>query len=267
MSLVHTALHIKNIGKHLFRPPGYLQDGDVAEFVGEQSTGKSLLMQDLMITCLIPELHGGCGCGVIYFDLDYHFDLLRLVAIIEQKTGASEEDIKLWLKNFNLLHCDSLEQVVITLHSLEPFITNSKVPFGMIILDSISSFFWIDAKNGANSYDKEENLRKVVEVLKDLKEQHRLTILASTQCLTQPDNESTSFGSSFKPFLCRQWQDFVKYQFVLSFKKMKDSSHGDNKIYLVEPIQPRSCAIEFLIKDSGVVYIKSLETKQSSNDL
>lgn len=256
MSVVHTSLHVKNIGKQLFQGPSYLQDGDVVEFIGEQSTGKSSLIQDLLITCLIPETLGGCGCGVIYFDLDYHFDLLKLVSVIEQKTAASEEDIKLWLKSFYLLHCDSLEQVVITLHSLESCIANSKTPFGMIVLDSISSFFWIDAKNNETTFKREENLRKVVNVLKSLKEQYRLTILASTQCLMHPDSAS-SISTNFKTFLCRQWQDFVKYQFFLSFKLVQNSNLSHNKVYSAKSLHSSLPSVEFSIKDSGVVYANS----------
>ena len=250
-------LHVKNIGRDLFQGPGYLQDGDVVEFIGEESTGKSSLLQELMITCLLPSSCGGCGSGVIYFDLDNHFDILRIAGIIESKTGASEEDIKLWLKNLYLLRCNSLEEVVVSLHSLTSLIANNKVPFGMIILDSISSFYWVDVRDGGhNQYSREKKMHKVVDILKDLKERYRLCILASTQILMNCDAKQGN-SPPYKPYLCRSWQNLVKHQYMLRVHK-SNSDHEQCK-YIAQALTSCSKTTHFTISERGVVFVKSSE--------
>ena len=249
------SLHVKNICKELFKAPGYLQDGDVVELVGAQSTGKSSVLQELMIRCLVPSSCGGCGCGVFYFDLDFHFDLLNTVAIMQQKTAASEEDIKLWLKNLHVVRCNSMEQVVISLHALESLLAKSKVPFGMIILDSISSFYWVDQRDGSNHRDKEKNMQKIVEVLKKLKEQFRLCVLASCQSLVQSDNKQSSCVNevSYKPFLSQYWQNFVNYRFLLSCNE--DSLM---QTYTAHSLTHKSFNINFAINEYGVKFLSEL---------
>ena len=251
-----SSLHINNIAKNLFKNPGNLQDGDVVEFIGEQSCGKSSLIQELMITCLLPQSRGGCGCGVVYFDLDCHVDLLQIVSVIEQKTKASEEEIKLWLKNLYLLRCNDMSQVVVTLHSIETLLANSKVPIGMIVIDSISSFYWIDAKNKDN-YFKEKSLRKVVDVLRNIKEQHRLCVIASTQCLVQSENSQVSY----KSFLCQQWLKFVNHRFLL--KLHSHANTHDDVVYAAHSLTSSQPTVNFTINEMGVKFSNSISRKTS----
>ncbi|CAK8687857.1 DNA repair protein XRCC2-like [Clavelina lepadiformis] len=257
MSIFCTSLRVKNIGRELFPGPGFLQDGDVVEIIGEQSTGKSTILQDLMITCLLPEDHDGCMSGVIYFDLDYHFDLLRVVAIIEQRTQGTENDIQNWLKNFHLIRCADMEQLVISLHAIEPLIANSKIPVGMIILDSISALHWVDSNAGNNSqYLKEAKLRKIVQVLQALKERYKLCILASTQQLLKKDCRQNRDDEEevvpYKPFLCRQWLEFVKHRFVVT----KDD-HEEVTTRKILCLSSKMDTKQFVIDEKGFHLVKA----------
>ena len=251
-----TSLHVKNICKELFPGPGYLQDGDVVELIGDQSSGKSAVLQELMITCLIPSLHGGCGCGVVYFDVDCHLDLLNVVSIMQCKTGASEESIKIWLKNLFVLKSESMEQVVISLHALDSLLANSKVPIGMIIIDSVSSFYWIDHNNGSNHSSKEKNILKVVAALKKLKDQYQLCILASCQSLLKSDKQSNKdSGVLFRPFLNHHWQSFITHQYLLT--KNENCKDSEMQTYTAKllPSSSKSFATHFAINKFGVKFV------------
>jgi len=251
-----TELLTANIGKDLFVSPPYLQNGDVVELCGEQGSGRSSLLQHLMIECILPKHHNGCNAGVIYFDLDCHFELLRVISIIERRTGASEEEVKKWLKNLHIVRCDSSEQLVITLHSMEPLIANSQVPVSLIILDSISSFYWIDSSAIVNTSVKDAFLQKVVQILQVFKDRYNVCVLASTQQLINPDQKlCCNIGGDmvmYKPFLCRQWQDFVKYKFIMTAATFSTDGTCAFNIYCVCPSRYKK---QFVIEKQGVRFL------------
>ncbi|XP_004226792.2 DNA repair protein XRCC2-like [Ciona intestinalis] len=243
---------VVNIGKFLFCHPNSLQD-NVVEIIGEEACGKSTVLQHLMIDCILPKSHGGCEAAVLYFDLDGHLDLLRIMAIMEQKTEADESVIKLWLKRLFVVRCDSTEQVVITLHSIEPLIANSKVKFGMIILDSLTAFHWIDCQVGGTSqYFKEVKMRKVIAALKMIKERYKICVLASSQQLinvTDKNSDTPGKICLHKPVLPAQWSEMVNYRFVL---KCNSSADATPKKITIHGVLPSHYEKGFVVDERGL---------------
>ncbi len=62
--------------------------GNSIEAAGASGTGKSQLLLSMCSYMVLPEMHcglkcGGNGVGVIYIDVEGHFDVFRLVSIME----------------------------------------------------------------------------------------------------------------------------------------------------------------------------------------
>ena len=67
------------------------------ELHGTEGTGKTELLYHLLVRCLLPEDAGGLGVEVVFLDTDHHFDMLRLVTVLEHRlaqtigAGSTEE--------------------------------------------------------------------------------------------------------------------------------------------------------------------------------
>ncbi|WOL17855.1 hypothetical protein Cni_G26648 [Canna indica] len=67
-----------------------LQVGNVAEITGPSSSGKSQVLLQAAVQCILPKEWKGIRFGglermVIYFDLDCRFDVLRLVQVLKHR--------------------------------------------------------------------------------------------------------------------------------------------------------------------------------------
>ncbi len=61
------------------------------EFHGLEGTGKTETLHHLITRCIMPVQSGGLEVAVVFVDTDYHFDMLRLVSVLE---GRLAEDSK-----------------------------------------------------------------------------------------------------------------------------------------------------------------------------
>ncbi|XP_072268685.1 DNA repair protein XRCC2 [Pyxicephalus adspersus] len=241
--------------------------GDVIEFHGAEGTGKTEMICHLIARCILPKSEGGLQVEVIYIDTDYHFDMLRLVTILEHRLAESnEETVKECLSRFFLVCCSSSVQLLLTLYSLENMFC-SHPTLCLLIIDSLSSFYWIDRNNGGDSIAKQEsNIRKCIELLDKLLKEYKLVLFASTQTLMQKFSNDVSKGSShsteasasildYKPYLCKLWQHITTHRLLFS----KDAMLPDN----VQTFSLLSRHLKnnnvtrrtFVIADSGVKFI------------
>ncbi|XP_037242902.1 DNA repair protein XRCC2 isoform X2 [Falco rusticolus] len=212
---------LKNLEPYLFAEEGSPVHGDVIEFHGPEGTGKTEMLYHLIVRCIIPKSGGGLEVEVMFIDTDYHFDMLRLVTILENRLAQrTEEMIKQCLGRLFLVNCSSSTQLLLTLYSLENmFCTHPSLC--LLILDSISAFYWIDRSNGGESVNLQEmNLKKCANFLEKLVREHHLALFATTQTLMQ---KSTSSAESFfplklqhetdadyRPYLCKSWQQMTE---------------------------------------------------------
>ncbi|XP_057272508.1 DNA repair protein XRCC2 isoform X3 [Pezoporus wallicus] len=84
---------LKNLEPYLFAEEGSPVHGDVIEFHGPEGTGKTEMLYHLVARCIIPKSGGGLEVEVMFIDTDYHFDMLRLVTILENRLAQRTEEM------------------------------------------------------------------------------------------------------------------------------------------------------------------------------
>uniref|UniRef100_A0A671SBH9 X-ray repair cross complementing 2 n=2 Tax=Sinocyclocheilus anshuiensis TaxID=1608454 RepID=A0A671SBH9_9TELE len=232
---------------NIFPVDGGPGQGDVVEFHGLEGTGKTETLYHLISRCIMPVQSGGLEVAVVCIDTDYHFDMLRLVSVLEgrlakdSKVGEgseneSEERVRLCLHRLSVVHCNCSVQLLLTLHYLLNTFS-SQPSLGLLVIDSISSFYWGDRFNGGEStVCQEANLRKCAELLDRLRRNYGIVIFATTHAIMRnygsdpgvsevPGPLSTSSrrwrsaGSATdfdKPYLCKAWQRIVTHRMLFT---------------------------------------------------
>ncbi|NXI30950.1 XRCC2 protein, partial [Sterrhoptilus dennistouni] len=231
---------LKNLEPYLFAEEGSPVHGDVIEFHGPEGTGKTEMLYHLIARCIIPRAEGGLEVEVMFVDTDFHFDMLRLVTILENRLAqGTEEMIKQCLGRLFLVSCSSSTQLLLTLYSLENLFC-AHPSLCVLLLDSLSAFYWIDRSNGGESLTLQEmNLKKCANFLEKLVTQHHLILFATTQTLMQKSASSAeSFlplklphetDTDYRPYLCKSWQQMVTHRIFFS----KQCNPGNSKGFTV----------------------------------
>lgn len=219
------------------------------------------MLYHITARCILPKSEGGLQIEVLFIDTDYHFDMLRLVTVLEHRLSqSSEEAIKLCLGRFFLAYCSSSMQLLLTLHSLEPLFC-SHPSLCLLIVDSLSAFYWTDRVSGGDSVALQEStLRKCSQLLERLVAEYRLLLFATTQSLMQKTPDATA-GSSKQPcggdldyraYLCRAWQRLVKHRVTFS---REDESKGSRFALVSRHLKSNSLKRHvFMIRESGVEF-------------
>ncbi|TRY85072.1 hypothetical protein DNTS_020860 [Danionella cerebrum] len=168
--------------------------------------------------------------------------MFRFVTILERcldsQEGDSseklqEETVRSCLCRLSVVHCNSSVQLLLTLHTLENNFS-SQSSLSLLVIDSISAFYWVDRFNGGEStVCQEANLRKCAELLDRLRKDYGFVIFATTHAIMRnyvseqdgPAQSSVSshrwrsaeYGMDFdKPYLCRAWQKMVTHRMVFT---------------------------------------------------
>ncbi|XP_078083728.1 DNA repair protein XRCC2 [Mustelus asterias] len=261
---------LKHLEPRLFTEDGFPSQGDTVEFHGPEGAGKTEMLYHLAASCILPESAGGLQVEVLFIDTDYHFDMLRLVAILEHRlVQGTEETVKQCLGRLFLVHCSSSGQLLLLLHSLETMVC-SRPALCLLIVDSMSAFYWIDRLNGGESFSQQEaNLRRCTECLEKLLTEYRLVLLATTQALmhrpglgtTRPDGAAAAAWqpplaalAEYKPYLCKSWQKLVKHKFIFS----KNTTRDNKQEFAIVSLQPKNSVVarcSFIITDGGVQFL------------
>ncbi|KAM4689807.1 DNA repair protein XRCC2 [Discoglossus pictus] len=257
---------LKELEPLLFAEEGCPVHGDIIELHGPEGTGKTEMFCHLISRCILPKSEGGLQVEVVYIDTDYHFDMLRLVTILEHRLSQStEEMVKQCLGRLFLVYCTSSVQLLLTLYSLENMFC-SHPSLCLLIIDSISSFYWIDRNNGGESIVKQEaNLKKCTELLDKLLKEYQLVLFASTQTIMQKfskdggeshsQRQPNSTGMDFRPYLCKLWYQVTTHRILFS-KEMRNK--GNDQIFSI-----MSCHLKnkmavrhsFMITESGIQFL------------
>jgi DNA-repair protein XRCC2 len=241
-----------------------LYTGDILEFHGPEGTGKTEMLYHVTARCILPKSEGGLEVEVLFIDTDYHFDMLRLVTILEHRLShSSEETIKHCLGRLFLVYCSSSTQLLLTLYSLETMFCSHPC-LCLLILDSLSAFYWIDRVNGGESVNLQEStLKKCAQLLEKLVNEYRLVLFATTQSIMQKASVSPEGPSAFKhpfdtdvdyrPYLCKAWQQVVRHRIFFS---KQDDSKSTNQFSLVSRhLKSNSLRKHFfIIRESGVEF-------------
>uniref|UniRef100_A0A9L0S114 X-ray repair cross complementing 2 n=1 Tax=Equus caballus TaxID=9796 RepID=A0A9L0S114_HORSE len=237
---------------------------DILEFHGPEGTGKTEMLYHLTARCILPKSEGGLEVEVLFIDTDYHFDMLRLVTVLEHRLSQScEEVVKRCLGRFFLVYCSSSIQLLLTLYSLEAMFCGHP-SLRLLIVDSLSAFYWIDRVNGGESVNLQEStLKKCSQFLEKLVKEYRLVLFATTQSIMRKtshlrEGPSSAFthpsdaGVDYRPYLCKAWQQVVKHRIFFS----KDDSKTSNQFSLVSRHLKSNNLKKhfFIIGESGVEF-------------
>ena len=270
--------------------PNGIQPGNVVEFSGPEGSGKTEILLHLIANCILPKSWkdlklNGRSVGVVFVDTDYHFQLLRLVAVMEhrilnaiketqdgttslvnnrtttphfdsnnerhhlcypEKYCDYENFIKLCLSQLFIVHCNSSIHLLATVLSLENLLV-AKPEVGVFVIDSLSAFYWTDRFRGGESPSlQEKNQRKIVDVIARYAQQYHVVLIATKQLI---------FGAVEKTmrreYLCHTWQKLVNFRYEFERKSIQMDF-----IYSVCRTYPSSNkSLQFYIKESGIQFV------------
>uniref|UniRef100_A0A673YBN6 X-ray repair cross complementing 2 n=1 Tax=Salmo trutta TaxID=8032 RepID=A0A673YBN6_SALTR len=163
----------------------------------------------------LPTDRGGPEVKVMYVDTNYHFDMLSLVKVLEQ---LPEERVRACLGRLFVVLCSSSVQLLLTLHYLENTFC-SQPALCLLVIDSISAFYWVDRSSGEESVAKQEAiLRKCSEPLARLLRDYLIVVFATTHAnIRNYGRWSSSHASDFdKAYISRDWQRLVTHKETVS---------------------------------------------------
>ncbi|KAL2085701.1 hypothetical protein ACEWY4_019021 [Coilia grayii] len=258
------------------------------------------MLYHLIVRCLLPANRGGLEVEVMFVDTDYHFDTLRLVTILEArlaqpspeatgegspKEGAEEDDdeemVKACLRRLFVVHCSSSAQMLLSLHYLESWFS-SRLALGLLVLDSISAFYWQDRCSGGESVPRQEaNLRKCAQLLDRLCRDYSIVVFATVHAIMRnygsseaanntaprpcdepspssstPNSRRWSSVVDFdKPYLCRVWQRLVTQRLVFS---KTDVLKDKRPVFSVACTTTKTRGVKrssFCLTDSGMQFL------------
>lgn len=84
---------------------------------------------------------------------------------LAHSTVSDEAALRSCLSRLLVVHCSSSSQLLLTLHFLETSLS-SRPSLALLLIDSISAFYWLDRSEGGASIAKqEEKLSKCADLL------------------------------------------------------------------------------------------------------
>lgn len=125
---------------------------EVIELNGEPSCGKTLLLSQFIAKCILPlewkgVSTGGLKAGVVLLNTDHHFQMYKLVSLMECRLGAVpdvEEVVKEALDRLIIYNIADSQELEVTLLAVQNVVSN-RSDIGLILLDSVCAFYWQDA--------------------------------------------------------------------------------------------------------------------------
>ena len=267
---------VDSLDKTLFGDlPRALQAKDVIELYGKEGSGKTQILIHLIANCILPKtweglIVNGRGVSVVFFDTDNHFSLVRLVEILEdrvtccisrhvsghevQRTTDMESFVKSCLSRLVIVQCNSSIELLATLESLD-YVLSERPEICLLMIDSIVAFYWLDKCNGGDSiYEQERYQRRLVALLKKYIHTYNLIVVATKPAIFHKEVKQHNAKEHYE-YLCRDWQDLVKYRYSVSRASDKSST------LLFKRILPSGkSSLQFSIGKGGMLFSDSSHT-------
>lgn len=146
-----------------------------------------------------------------------------------QDARPSVEDlIKQCLSQLYVIRCSSSSQFLITLHSLETLLSNNP-NICILMIDSISAFYWIDRSTGGSTGYSRTNNKLVVEALRKLLLTYNLVVFCAKAELfeqrTYTDNGPSERGG--QDMMGQHWHRLVTHRWTLGkTRPIRDHASG-----------------------------------------
>jgi len=143
------------------------------------------------------------------------------------------------LSRLQIFHCKTSLQFLATVHSL-PFLLSSLPDTKVVMVDSISSFYWMDRMEGTSRDVQEYNQRQFVYAMRGVMQTFRLVLFVTKPVYFTPrpntisaggagaseDSESPPLGAKEMPavplglmhkeHMSQTWTRFVRFRFIIS---------------------------------------------------
>ncbi|XP_027860840.1 DNA repair protein XRCC2 isoform X3 [Xiphophorus couchianus] len=202
---------------------------------GGPDRGKTELLYHLLCRCVLPEAAGGLEVDVVFVDTDYSLDVFRLASVLDSRlsadgsAGSDDAVLRSCLSRLLVVRCSSSSELLLTLHFLETTLS-SRPKAALLLIDSISAFYWSDRSEGGASVAKqEEKLSRCSELLGRLLRDYRITIFATCHPIRRTSSGPPSSSSEAdRSHLCRAWQRLVTHRLVCSKQEAEHNpANGD----------------------------------------
>ncbi|XP_033321958.1 X-ray repair cross complementing 2 [Megalopta genalis] len=157
---------------------------DVIEINGIRSTGKTLLLSQLLAKCILPDYDGavhikGCDASAVLINTDHHFQITNLVEIMTDiintayaplvtlnSIDTNTRNINILrnsLQNLHIINCYHSEQFRVTLRTLDNiFLSNAQT--ALLAIDSLTAYYWQDRENNFTSIDA--YIKKLLKIIR-----------------------------------------------------------------------------------------------------
>ncbi|XP_014213727.1 DNA repair protein XRCC2-like, partial [Copidosoma floridanum] len=158
-----------------------LDNNDVVEIRGTIGSGVDELLNKLITKCILPLKYNGLNMEVLLLNTENQFQISRLYRNLHNEITNVQGPIKVdeivlgLLNNLKITSCYNHQQLLLTLSSLENILlTNKKV--GMIVLDSISAYYWQKKDESYNTY-----LMKFLRIIRKVTIDFKVVVLYTKQ--------------------------------------------------------------------------------------
>ncbi|XP_017158665.1 DNA repair protein XRCC2 isoform X1 [Poecilia reticulata] len=182
--------------------------------------------------------------------------------------GSDDAVLRSCLSRLLVVRCSCSSQLLLTLHFLETTLS-SRPRAALLLIDSISAFYWSDRSEGGASVAKqEEKLSRCSELLGRLLRDFRITIFATCHPIRRGSNGPQSSSEADRSHLCRAWQRLVTHRLVCSRQEAEhnpangDEGSGEQRNWQVFTVHcsswtgtKASRVSSFRVTDGGVEFI------------
>lgn len=217
--------------------------GDVIELFGSSGVGKSELVLQLVLKCVLPLEMGGSNAACVMYDNDCKFDASRLLAVLVatlrtaratfvastgESDGIDDNDqsvldplLKQCLQRVHVIRPRDVVDFVVSLRALPDRIAAMPTRCRLLVVDSVSAWYW-SMLNDADGSLYERDLTRFVRELADA---HDVVVVAckqnlftsqQAQLLQQHRAVAPSFVPLHREFMRRDWVQLVRLRVTLA---------------------------------------------------
>lgn len=214
-------------------------------------------------------------------DTDLKFSILRLVSLlekyivkknVEEKVDISSENMENFildcLTRLHVVQCHDSSELVITSHSLESVICEDP-NIAVLMIDSISAFYWIDRLEGGDSVlSQETNMKLVTDKFAQLVNTYSLVLIATKHAVFKKKAQNIQglhesqldrlqglpqedFAQQHAEFMCRAWQKLVTHRLIVLKEGSSTEDQGQSFIISNGSQGP----VKFHITQSGIEFV------------
>ena len=210
---------------HDGHPEAALQPGDVVEIQGPPASGKTHLVYQIMISCVLPQStrYSGWGKAAVVYDTDGTFQLSRLKELLharlsgshgiaeDQASSSTIDELEVGCLGrifvFRPTSSAQLAAAILTLgdvHANNARLAHQEI--GLVVVDSLSSFYWQDRftveqfQAGSSAHHIKSPIQHVLTALEGIRTSHRPIIVFTNWGLNPVGKSSLHTGKPTSPF-------------------------------------------------------------------